>query len=75
MEVFVPSAKEIYLFYDKSQFSSSDLKEKIEASFSKVLIQYMRYGFIYIIFICMEYSFYSYAAEIFSCMNSLMLQC
>ncbi|KAH9653047.1 Endoribonuclease Dicer [Citrus sinensis] len=35
MEVFVPSAKESCRFYDQSKFCGSDLKGKLEASWSK----------------------------------------
>lgn len=36
MEAYVPSAKEICIFYDQAWFPSLNLKEKLEASWSKV---------------------------------------
>lgn len=38
MDVHVPSARETCRFYDKAQHYSSDLKSKIEASWSKVFL-------------------------------------
>lgn len=36
MEAYVPSAKETCIFYDQAWFPSLNLKEKLEASWSKV---------------------------------------
>lgn len=36
MEIYVPSAKEACRFYDQFQSPHTDLKEKLEAAFSKV---------------------------------------
>lgn len=38
MEIYVPSAQETCRFYDKAEFPDSHLKEKIEASWSKVFV-------------------------------------
>lgn len=45
VETYVPSAKEIRRFYDPQEYSNSDLKEKIKASWSKfdsLLIQHQK---------------------------------
>lgn len=38
MEVFLPSAKETFKFYDQVRHSYLDLKAKMEASMSKVVL-------------------------------------